>query len=247
MARTFETGHAKNVANLGELLAILNSFGAAYNPSKKSIIITALQNLQAMAVNVLDEVSSALPAYSNAVAARDAAFAPLNKLVTRIVNAIKATDTTEQVDDNARSLARKIQGRRTSPKMSEEEKKSAAAEGKDIIEISASQTSFDSRLENFSKLIKLLASIPLYAPNEPELKVESLTGLYNDLKKLHGDVTVAAVPLTKARIARNVVLYAKDTGLVDTTVDVKNYVKSLYGATSPQYRQVSKLAFTSVK
>jgi chromosome segregation ATPase len=237
MARTFETGHVKNVTNLGELLVILLSFGAAYNPSKKSILIAALQELLSKARNALDRISSLLPACSNAVAAREAAFEPLSKLVTRIVNAIKATDTTGQVDDNAKSLAKKIQGRRSSPKKTEEE----------LTEISSSQTSYDNRLENFSKLIKLLASIPQYAPNEADLKVESLTALYNNLKKLNNDVVVAAVPLTGARIERNEILYAKNTGLVDTTVDVKNYIKSLYGATSPQYRQVSKLTFSSVR
>jgi hypothetical protein len=247
MARTFETGHVKNVTNLGELLVILLSFGAAYNPSKKSILIAALQELLSKARNALDRISSLLPACSNAVAAREAAFEPLSKLVTRIVNAIKATDTTGQVDDNAKSLAKKIQGRRSSPKKTEEELNAAAANGKEITEISSSQTSYDNRLENFSKLIKLLASIPQYAPNEADLKVESLTALYNNLKKLNNDVVVAAVPLTGARIERNEILYAKNTGLVDTTVDVKNYIKSLYGATSPQYRQVSKLTFSSVR
>jgi hypothetical protein len=247
MARTYETGHAKNVTNLGELLVVLLSFGASYNPSKKSIIITELQNLLSIAVKALDNISSVFPAYSNAVAAREAAFEPLNKLVTRIVNAIKATDTPEQVDDNVKSLAKKIQGHRSSPKKTEEEINKAAANGKEIIEISASQTSYDSRLENFSKLIKLLGTIPLYSPNEPELKVDSLTSMYNNLKKLNGDVVAAAVPLTSARIARNEILYTKNTGVVDITVDVKNYIKSLFGATSPQYRQVSRLTFSSVK
>lgn len=246
MARTYETGHTKNVANLGELLVVLLSFGASYNPSKKSIIITELQILLSVAVKALDNINSLYPVYSNAVAAREAAFEPLSKLVTRIVNALKATDTAGQVDDNAKSLAKKIQGRRSSPKKTEEEINPAAANGTEITGISASQTSYDSRLENFSKLIKLLAAIPLYTPNEPELKVDSLNSMYTNLKKLNGEVVVATVPLTNARIARNEILYAKNYGVVDTTVDVKNYIKSLFGATSPQYRQVSRLTFSSV-
>ena len=38
------------------------------------------------------------------------------------MNALKATDTTEQVDKSARTLVRKIQGIRATPKMTEEEK-----------------------------------------------------------------------------------------------------------------------------
>ena len=33
-------------------------------------------------------------------------------------------------------------------------------------------------------------------------------------------------------------------GMVDTALDVKTYVKSVFGASSPQYKQVSALKFT---
>jgi hypothetical protein len=94
-------------------------------------------------------------------------------------------------------------------KENEDEKKAAAAEGKEIVEISSSQMSFDSRLDNFDKLIKLLSSIPAYAPNEPDLKVEALTALYNDLKAKNMAVINAETPLSTARIARNEVLTSR--------------------------------------
>jgi hypothetical protein len=43
---------------------------------------------------------------------------------------------------------------------------------------------------------------------------------------------------------RDEALYATDTGLLDVTQDVKQYVKSFFGASSPQYKQVSGLKFT---
>jgi hypothetical protein len=42
---------------------------------------------------------------------------------------------------------------------------------------------------------------------------------------------------------RNSILYASVSGLVDVALDVKKYVKSVYGASSPQYKQVSKIEF----
>ena len=45
-------------------------------------------------------------------------------------------------------------------------------------------------------------------------------------------------PLSNARISRNDILYKANTGLVDIALDTKTYIKSLYGATSPQYKQV---------
>lgn len=245
MASTSETGHAKNVANFEKLIAETSAFGENFNPSKATLKLTALNTQLATAKAAIAAVNSAEPAYKNAVSARDAAFAPLGKLITRINNALKASDTTVQEDESALTLVRKLQGRRATAKKTEDEKKAAAAEGKEIVEISSSQMSFDSRLDNFDKLIKLLSSIPAYAPNEPDLKVEALTALYNDLKAKNMAVINAETPLSTARIARNEVLYKQNTGIVDISVDVKNYVKSVFGATSPQYKLISNLKFTS--
>jgi hypothetical protein len=107
--------------------------------------------------------------------------------------------------------------------------------------------SYDSRLDNLDKLIQLLASVALYAPNEEELKVSSLTALHNDLNAKNAAVIAATTVLSNARIARNDVLYKADTGLVDIALDTKTYIKSVFGATSPQFKQVSKLEFRALK
>lgn len=247
MVSTSETGHAKNVANFENLVSFVASYGAAYKPSKESLTLNALQNQSLSAKNALAAVNTALPAHSNAIAAREAAFEPLSKLITRIMNALKATDTTQQVDESARTLVRKLQGTRATAKLTEEEKKVLEEKGEKVIEVSSSQMSYDSRLENFDKLIQLLSSVPEYAPNEEELKVTSLKALLDTLKAKNSAVTAATAPLSNARIARNVILYKTDTGLVDTALAVKSYIKSLYGATSPQYKQISKLEFKNIK
>lgn len=209
--------------------------------------LTALQALATSAKTSINAVNAALPAYSNTVAAREAAFAPLSKLITRVMNALKATDTTDQVDESAKTLVRKIQGTRATAKKTDEEKAAATAAGKEVVEISSSQMSYDSRLDNFDKLIKLLSTVTLYAPNEADLKVAALTTLYNDLKAKNTAVVTATTPLSNARISSNDILYKPLTDLVDIALDTKTYIKSLYGATSPQYKQVSKLEFKAVK
>ncbi len=245
MASTSETGHAKNVANYEKLIADITALGTAYNPSKANLKLAALNTQLTAAKAAITAVNSAEPAYKNAVSARDVSFSTISKLITRVNNALKASDTTEQVDESAMTLVRKLQGRRATPKKTEEQKKVAADAGKEIVEISSSQMSFDSRLDNFDKLIKLLTSVTAYAPNEADLKVTALTTVYNDLKAKNTAVTTAEAPLTNARIARNDVLYKANIGVVDTSVDVKSYIKSVYGATSPQYKAISGLKFTS--
>ena len=247
MTSQSETGHAKNVANFETLITNVTGLGTAYNPSKESIKLPALTTLLATAKGVITDVNSAEPASKNAVSARDLAFKPLSKLITRVNNSLKASDSSEQIDASALTLVRKLQGRRSTPKMTEEEKQAAQAEGKEVNEISSSQMSYDSRLDNFDKLVKLLASVPEYAPNETELTTESLTTLYNDLSAKNSAVINSTIPLNNARIARDEVLYTPLTGLVDISVDVKTYVKSVFGTTSPQYKAISGLKFTKRK
>ena len=245
MASTSETGHAKNVANFDELISFVTGYRESYNPSKATIKLDALKALSDHAKNSINAVSSMEPAYKSAVAAREVVFIPLSKLTTRIMNSIKATDTTVQVDENARTLVRKIQGVRATAKKTEDEKKALAEKGKEVVEISTSQMSYDSRLDNFFKLIQLLSSVPEYNPNETELKIEHLNTILDDLKAKNAAVVESYIPLSNARIRRNDLLYKENTGLYDVALDVKNYIKSVFGATSPQYKQVSKIKFTA--
>ena len=247
MASTSETGHAKNVSSFDELISFATGYGATFNPTKASMKLPALQTQGIAAKNSISAVNAALSAYSNAVSAREVAFEPLSKLSTRILNALKATDTTTQVDESAESIIRKIQGKRATAKKTEVEKQALAAEGKVTKEISSSQMSYDSRLDSFDKLVKLLTSVPLYAPNEAELKVATLTALYTDFKTKIAAVVNTTTALSNARIARNDIMYKASTGLVDVATDTKSYIKSVYGASSPQYKQVSKLEFKVVK
>ena len=246
MASTSETGHAKNAANFDDLISYVTGYGTDYNPSKAAIKLAALQSLSTKAKTAISEVHAAFSANINAKAAREVAFEPLKRLVTRVMSALKATDTTIQVDDNARTLVRKIRGTRAKPKKTEEEKTALAAEGKEVKEISVSQLSYDSRLDNFDKLVKLLASIDLYIPNEADLTVSALEALFSDLTAKNTAVIEATTHLSNSRISRDVIFYKADTGMVDSALAVKNYVKSLYGGTSPHYKQVSKLKFKIV-
>lgn len=242
-----ETGHANNVANLAILISSATAFGSDYNPSKETLKLPALQGLHSASKESLNAVNIAQSAYSNAVSARQSAFEPFDKLITRVNNALKASDTTVQIDDSAQAIVRKLQGRRASAKITDEEKRALEAEGKEANQISATQLSYDSRLENFDKLIMLLKSIPYYKPNEEDLKVESLESLKTNLSGLNSNVVTADIQLSNARIARNELLYKPLSGLVDIAFDFKVYIKSVFGATSPQYKQISKLKFVGLK
>lgn len=247
MANTSDSGHGQNVANVDILIANVTSYGPTYNPSKASLKIPSLTAFSQDAMNAVNAANAAKGTLRLAQDARKAAFKPFSNLITKIINALRATDTTVQVDETAKSLVRKLQGRRATPKKTEEQKQEAIAAGNKVVEISASQMSINSRIENFEKLIMLLSSVPQYTPNEEELKLTPLNALLTELKATNQAVTLAEVALNKACIVRNDLLYKPDSGLIDVALDVKTYVKSLFGASSPQYKKISGIRFTKLR
>jgi len=243
MMNASETGHAKNMTNLENLIAAITKCGDKYNPSKESIKLTSLQALLESIKESFNAFYNTQTAYSKAVAAREIDFEPLSKLITRINNALKASDSNMRYDEIVQSIIRKLQGRRASAKLTPEEKAALEAEGKTKTQISTSQMSYDSRLENFERLLIQLASIPEYAPNEEELKLETLKTLYTELKASNSNVVGAYLTLDRARAVRNEILYHPITGLVDRASDTKSYIKSVYGTGSTEYKEVSALLF----
>lgn len=247
MATINETGHAKNVANFEILISYALGYGAIYNPSKISINIGNMQAQLATIKDTINQLHITSASYSNAIVARGIGFEPIQKLGTRLLNSLKATDAPQQIIENLATINRKLQGKRASVKLTDEEKSILAKEGKLINQISVSQQSYDSVLDHFDKMVKLLVAIPQFKPNETELKTATLTSLHNTLKQLNTTAVTKEIALSNVRLLRNDVMYNVETGLVATAQDVKTYVKSLFGANSVQYKQISSLAFKMMK
>lgn len=238
MSSHSETGHAKNVANFGDLISFLTGYGATYNPSKNSLKISALTAQKTSADLALNAVIAKNTAYNVAVNTRMDAFKGLRALSTRLVNALQATDASDHMISNAKSLNRKIQGQRASKLNTPTDPTSPVPNT-----ISTSQQSYDQLIQHLSALIELLQAEPTYAPNENDLKTASLITYRNNLILKNQVVVDAYTDVTNARIGRNTVLYASSTGLVPIALDVKKYVKSIFNASSPQYREVSGIEF----
>lgn len=238
MASKSETGHTKNVANLKTLNGYLGSLGAKYNPSKKAIQLPQLTQVQTNAENALAVIQDAFPAYYAAVDVQEAAYAPLDKLVTRLVRAYKAAIENPAEAETVISLQKLISGGgKKKPKPDAE-----PTDGKDPI--SMSKQSYDNRHSNFLSLIKTMAANPNYSPNETELQVATLQTYATELKTKTEAVDTVATPIINGRIARNQILYADNTGFIPDTLNaVKSYIISVFGAGSPQIRYINTLKF----
>ena len=243
MNQISETGHAMNMINFQSLLTFIDSLGDLYNPSRECIKRESLQTLLDNTQESFNSLYITQSNYTLAVDDRIAAFEPLSKLVTRVFNSLKASDSSVETDESVRTIVRKIQGKRATPLVSSEYTDSESTEVKEIKHKSTSQMSYNSRLENFEWFIIFLSKIPEYNPNEEDLKIESLKTLHSDLKAKNNLVMTAHSKMETERTQRNKMLYQPLTGIVDISIDIKNYIKSLFGASSHQYKQISKLHF----
>jgi catabolite regulation protein CreA len=257
MASTSETGHAKNVDNLGDLIAGITTFGTKYNPSNPLLIVKALNEKAASARASINAVNTATIQYANASNKRENAFKPLNSLVTRSLNAMRSSASADNTDATLTTLARKIYGTRATSTKAAAKK---AAEKKDAAEqaaaatpeakvkaVSVSQRSYDSQADNLDRYLEALANTPEYGPNEEELKLASLKAFAADIRKLNTECTAAAYTLDSARTTRNAELYAPNTGVVDLAIAAKAYVKSAFGATSAEYKRIASIEIRKPK
>jgi hypothetical protein len=242
MGTPSETGLNKNLDNFDGITTDVKGL-KKYDPANPALLISALMAKASYARNTFSVLSNVLPALSEAMRVRSEAFEPLNDTVSRVVSSLKSYPISKLELENVMTLVRKIKGTRAKPKLTKEEKTVREEEGKSTKEISTSQLSYSSRLENLEKLISLLTSFAFYTPNEEELSVPGLKKYYNDLLAKNQAVEVAAVPVFNARIERDKALYAKNDGNVDTGNAVKAYVRSVYGNKSTEFQRITKFIF----
>lgn len=242
MASTSETGHAKNVANFQDLIEFVTGYGATYNPSKSSLKLPQLIALKASAENNLSDVISKNTNYNNKVNERINAFSGLKSFSTRLVNALQTTDATTETIDNAKTFNRKMQGKKASSAQTPTDPNTPAP-----TTISTSQQSYDQLIQHLAGLTSVLEAETSYTPNETELQVATIQAKIADLNAKNTAVATAYTSISNSRIARNETLYSTTTGLVETANEVKKYIKSVFGASSPQFAQVKGIEFKKPK
>jgi len=242
MASTSEVGHAKNVANFQDLIEFVTGYGATYNPSKNSLKLPQLVALKATAETKLTDVISKNTTYNNKVNERMVAFSNLKSLSTRLVNALQTTDATTQTINDAKTFNRKMQGKKASASQTPTDPNAPAPKT-----ISTSQQSYDQLIQHLAGLKSVLEEESSYTPNETDLQVATIDAKIADLTAKNTAVSTAYTNISNSRISRNETLYTSDNGIFETASEVKKYIKSVFGASSPQYNQVSGIKFSKPK
>jgi hypothetical protein len=245
MALQYETGHAKNVANLQKLIEQITTY-SDYNPSIDNLKIPTVTTLYDNSLSSLNNVINKRNANKNAIHLRQELNEGLKSKVTRIINQLDVLNLTDGIFDQAKSLNRLIQGSRKTTKVIETNEDDFNEEENENKETkSISRQSFTETAENLNKLLQLIETVDTYNPNIEDLKLVNLKTYQTELVKATKEVNKTEAELNTEFINRNKLLYNEENGLYEIAQNVKKYVKSVYGAKSPEYSNVSKIRFTS--
>jgi len=242
---TNQTGHVQNLVNLGVVINHLGTFQKNYNPSRSILTIDGLIKLKSDGEAVLASVNSAEINCKNSISARSASFHNLDSLITRTINALRISGTSAQTIQQAETIVRQLRGKRAVSKVANKEITAVNEQTVEITQNTLHNTSMNSKIEKFGKLVQFLSVIAEYKPNEADLTNTALSTKLTDLKTNNHNYIIAAAALDASRIERNKILYAENSGVVDVAKSVKIYVKSAFGAKSPEYKEISNIVFTN--
>ena len=103
------------------------------------------------------------------------------------------------------------------------------------------------KIQHLTGLISVLESEPSYAPNETDLQIATLVAKQNELTTKNNEVATSYANISNSRIARNTTLYSTEGSIFDVASEVKKYIKSIYGASSPEFTQVKGIEFKKPK
>lgn len=232
----YESGMALNITHGMQIVDYLITYGAAYNPSNTAITVASLQAMNTQGQTLLDASNVKRQEKKVEVDARQVAFGDLKPLATRIINELEASGAPKATVQNARHYLNKMRGTRII-KINPDEPTN---------HISASQTSFTEQIQHFTDLINVLSGCPEYNPNVDDLKLVALQQKRDAMISTNAAVSTKQAVWSTSRIERNQFFNAPVTGFVDTYLAVKNAVKAIFGASSPQYQQVSSLTFRHI-
>jgi hypothetical protein len=237
MSSKIESGMNTYAGHFDQLINVCSGFGDQYNPTPPGLKIPAL-NCQLGCVRIaITAVDTALAEYVSTENARQETFGLLLPLSIRVQASAVVLGLPDAIIVHIKEVVRKIHGRRAHALPT------IPLEGASEKHISVSQVSFNEQIEHLNQLITLVSSQTDYDPAEEDLTVESLTQLLSSMYTTHHAAMAADAALTAARQERNRKLYDPKTGMMDTALAVKEYVKAVFGASSPQYKEVQHITF----
>ena len=238
-----EAGDMKLLGNFSKLIELI-SINPDYNPANAAIKVPALNTQKTAALAAIADIGTKEAPYKAAVNDRQEGFEGLAPTVSRSGNMFKASGAGQKIQDDLKTVSRKITGRRKTAKVKDDPNTPATEATKSH---SVSQLSYENITGNFDDFIAILETVPTYAPNEPHLTVAGLTTLANDLKAKNEAVNTTFAPVSAARGLRDQLLYLNDDCVVNIALLVKAYVRAALGPDSQLFKSIKGLEFKRSK
>lgn len=239
---TSEVGHAKNVANFEDLISFCRNFGPAYNPSNGLLAVPSMEGVFINAQNTIQTVHAARTLFIVAVNERQLAFEGMETLATRIINALSVSVVDQRIVKDARTILNKIRGIAPTPQTNDNQS------GQEIARASSnSQRSYDKLIDHFAAYLEILRQTPAYMPNEADLSTPQLETYLENLRAKNTAVINGYTSYSQAMLERDRALYDAENAIIPLAKMVKKYVRSVFGAASPQYNQVRGIEFRTVR
>lgn len=239
---TNETGHTKNLENFKDLYALCETNTPPYNPTQEKIVLTSLNKLRIKAETAHKQVFDTRATIIPVINARQVLYERMPPLSTRVIQALAAATEDKRIVADARRYTNKIHGKFSRPQTRDDQ------EGQETREPNSnSQRSYDKLQEHFNSLIALLENVPPYTPNEEDLTIDFLKAYMDEIANVEKQMIILNGPYNKALNERDKVFYDTPDSLVPVTKTVKNYLKSLFGIKSHEYREASRIKFKMIK
>lgn len=245
MASQSETGHAKNLANFKELISIVKSLGEKYQPSAEALKVASLETLATQAEQLINKLKEAETLAKQATASLQDTFKTLNTLSSQIMGMLSSSGAKSNSIEEARSIQKRITG---GNKKSKTDNTNSQDSEEAKAKRSQSRQSYDSRLDEFEKLIIVLQNISEYNPNEELLKISSLQNKVVEMKNAIQTTDDKNMIRSQAMAERDKILYAPESGMVEIALKVRAYIKAAFGGVkSMEYKRVSKIEVKTLK
>jgi len=237
MASNTESGHAVNVAKFNTLIQKCSAL-SSWSPSNTALDISTLTAQHTACNNALDDFNKMVSTAKTQINQNNDLFAPLNKLVTRIVNFFDSTSASGQAKKDARGMANDIRG------FNAKKPKGLAP---DAEWVSQSHQSMVQKTNKFKELMDFLDSDGNYSPNETALQIPTLTTLWTDLNASMNNLATTLAPIDQAQSNMYRLIYGKPNGMIDTAMLAKGYAKALMGARATEVKAINAIRFTRLK
>ena len=233
-----DTGHNVNYDNFGQLIQFVIQIGTPpYSPPGTRLPLEQLQALYTACAAAVDDLQEKDELETVARNERRAVFNPVPELGARVNGQLMACGVDEVTLTNFRTFMNELTGRR---------KKKIDTTDPSARHISASHTTFPNRIAAWGGIVTLCTGCAGYESEDPSLAPAGLAAVKTQMVTTNTAVQAAKAVSDMSRMHRDEVFYASTTSLVPVALDVKAYIKAMFGYNSPQFRMVNHLKFRNL-